>query len=650
MKLQMRMLALVVSLAAAASFAQDAVLGPAPRLAPGAIVSQPPSAAVIEGGTMPLATVPPIDTSNRAAVAAAYNQYWNVAMPTLGWTGSIASCNPGSISAAFQDWTMTRINFARAMAGVPGTTTLNAGLNAQQQATALLMAASGTINHFPPASSPCYSASGAEGAASSNLAYGPIDSLPLYLSDIGNPEAGHRRWILDSSKGSFGLGQANGQAHSFNAMYVFDQSQPRSVPNGIAWPPRGYVPLALFPDSGYWSFGLPNAEFGMATVSVTRNGVPVGVTVVSRDANGYGDNTIVWQMPAGQAIPETSYQVTISNVIGTASSQYTYEVRPFDPNNSATTKGDLNGDRRSDILYRNFSTGQVYRMLMNDFAVIDDAVVHHEPDLGWGVSAQGDLNGDGYSDLVWRHSSTGQVYVMLFGANGRPAGGAMVWADPNPAWRIVLATDLNGDRRDDLVWWNSATGQVYVMVMGGAVILQHGFAYREPDTRWRIVAAGDFTGGGVAQHLVWHNSATGQVYFQTLNVVNGGFTTSGLVVYQAAGTSWKIVGAPDLNGDGRSDLLWRNDSTGEVYSLLMNGNSIIGQGTLYREPNLAWKIVATGDYDGDGRYDLLWRNESTGEAALALVAPSGLGTSVVGRVYSEPNLAWRILGPYEYAK
>jgi hypothetical protein len=188
------------------------------------------------------------------------------------------------------------------------------------------------------------------------------------------------------------------------------------------------------------------------------------------------------------------------------------------------------------------------------------------------------------------------------------------------------------------------------MMMSGATITQHGFAYREPDTRWKPVAAGDFTGAGVAQHLVWHNSVTGQVYFQTLNVLPGGFSATGLVVYQAASASWKIVGTPDLNGDGRSDLLWRNDATGEVYSMLMNGNTIIGQGTLYREPNLAWKIVGTGDYDGDARYDLLWRNEATGEAVMMLVNPTGLGTSVLGRVYFEANLAWRILGAHEYAK
>jgi hypothetical protein len=67
---------------------------------------------------------------------------------------------------------------------------------------------------------------------------------------------------------------------------------------------------------------------------------------------------------------------------------------------------------------------------------------------------------------------------------------------------------------------------------------------------------------------------------------------------------------------------------------------------VYREPNTDWVIVAVGDYDGDGRADILWRNIRPGEVCMMLM--NGLTIASQGMVYSEPNTAWRPLGPFEY--
>jgi len=42
--------------------------------------------------------VPAIDTTSRAAVKAAYNTYFNIAAPAVGWNGTISPCNPGTIT------------------------------------------------------------------------------------------------------------------------------------------------------------------------------------------------------------------------------------------------------------------------------------------------------------------------------------------------------------------------------------------------------------------------------------------------------------------------------------------------------------------------------------------------------------------------
>ncbi len=312
-------------------------LGPAPWRDP-SLPPPPPRA-------LPKATiaVPAIDTTNQGAVIAAYNTYFNVSAPPLGFTGSVSACNPGAISVAYQNWMMARLNFLRAMAGVAGNVALDTSLNAQEQAAALIMSANGTLTHFPASTMTCWTQAGYNGASSSNLAelnqYFP-DPVPLYMADYGtgNQIAGHRRWILNSPQTSFAIGQVTGGAvFDANALYVFGFTGTGSAPNGIPWPPRGYVPMSLIPfafgsDSPRWSFGLPGADFTNATVTMTVNGAPLAVNVVSRTDNGYGDNTLVWELPSAYTVVKNSvYNVTINGIANASPTSFTYQVLPFDP-------------------------------------------------------------------------------------------------------------------------------------------------------------------------------------------------------------------------------------------------------------------------------------------------------------------------------
>ena len=68
--------------------------------------------------------------------------------------------------------TLRRINYFRAMAGIPNVT-LSASLSTKAQAAALIMEASNKLSHTPSTSFKCYTAVGAEAAGSSILASGP---------------------------------------------------------------------------------------------------------------------------------------------------------------------------------------------------------------------------------------------------------------------------------------------------------------------------------------------------------------------------------------------------------------------------------------------------------------------------------------------
>src|SRR5690606_10947300 len=87
---------------------------------------------------------------------------------SVGWTGNLASCTPGTISPAFSTMTLSHINWFRQMVGSPKVS-LDPALSAQSQAAALVMAANESLNHYPPNDWECWSSTAYTGAGNSNI-------------------------------------------------------------------------------------------------------------------------------------------------------------------------------------------------------------------------------------------------------------------------------------------------------------------------------------------------------------------------------------------------------------------------------------------------------------------------------------------------
>ena len=266
----------------------------------------------------------------------------------FSWTGNVDACTAGDTPLAYKNAVIRLVNYYRAMAGLPSDLALSLAKSAKAQKAALMFDANDQLSHTPPTSWKCYSADGAEAAGNSNIAWGTvlnsldgkasgIGSIPLYVMDGGVDSLGHRRWVFSLRLGEVGTGDTP----QGNALWVlsFDRSAP-AVPNGVPWPPRGYVPWdnKIAEPAMRWSFSYPNADFSAATVTMKDDaGTAVPVTSVVSLPNGYAENAVAWSIggsgqPWSRAPADTKLSVTVANVkIGGSAKSFSYDVTFIKP-------------------------------------------------------------------------------------------------------------------------------------------------------------------------------------------------------------------------------------------------------------------------------------------------------------------------------
>jgi FG-GAP-like repeat len=58
----------------------------------------------------------------------------------------------------------------------------------------------------------------------------------------------------------------------------------------------------------------------------------------------------------------------------------------------------------------------------------------------------------------------------------------------------------------------------------------------------------------------------------------------GAVQHAPVTTDWHFQGIGDFNGDGNSDVLWRQDGSGQVYVWEMNGQQVQTEGAAAHLP------------------------------------------------------------------
>lgn len=253
------------------------------------------------------------------------------------------------------------------------------------------------------------------------------------------------------------------------------------------------------------------------------------------------------------------------------------------------------------------------------------------------VELRADMDGDGIGELLM--SSPWGIGLLKFSGNGlrsiamapngRRVGGWIVDTTNN---QFLHAGDFDGDERDEVLVtspWGLGILE-YGTDFGSRMLAPNGTRFggwllSTADNSFPLVA--DLDGDGRAEIVVTSGWGLG-----ILKLVGNGLTS---IVMAPNGTmfgSWRldtttdrVEVAADLNGDGRAELVLRNDSG--LVVLRQDGGSLHALATARTGTSLgAWHLDAArdrlgvaGDFDRNGRAEIL----VTGDNALGLLALEG---------------------------
>jgi hypothetical protein len=318
-----------------------------------------------------------------------------------------------------------------------------------------------------------------------------------------------------------------------------------------------------------------------------------------------------------------------------------------------SSQSNFNGDGSSDILWRNYNTGENAIWLLNGttFDPTQGGVfLTQVPDINWNIEGVADFSGDNRSDILWRNYSTGENAIWrLEGTTFNPSNGVFLPQVQDVNWEIEGQADFNQDGNVDILWRNYNTGENAIWRMNDTTFdpNQGVFLPRVEDTNWTIEGQADFNKDGNVD-ILWRNGRTGENAIWQMN----GTTyepNQGVFLTRVEDINWRIEGQADFDKDGNVDILWRNYNTGENAIWRMNGTTFDpNQGGVFltRVEDINWEVAGLDDFNQDGNVDILWRNYNTGENAIWRMNGTTFDPNQGGVFLTQvPDTNWEIAAP-----
>ena len=357
--------------------------------------------------------------------------------------------------------------------------------------------------------------------------------------------------------------------------------------------------------------GIGKGKFKRAQFVRTAN--PLAIT--TSDVNGDGRLDVLTASSNG------TVSVLLNNG-GRLSTARSYRVG-LDP--SALAVGDLNGDRRPDLaVARSAGAVRAVTVLLNRGGGSFGSKRSYPTGSQPASVAIGDLNGDRRPDLVTANTQAGTASVLLNAGRGRFRA-KLDYATADLPFAVAVGT-FNGDGRRDLVIATYSSDPVSVLVnTPGLCNVQDVWGLAKASATAKLGAAGCKI--GTVSHAASKGFRAGRIIGESPDpgaVLKGGavdLTVSdgpGPGAIKAAPSfgaaqSYAIpkggdgVAIADLNGDGAADVV--SVSCGHSVSVLLNkGHGALAAHQDYLTASCP-QIVQLADLNGDGKPDIVTGNE-----------------------------------------
>ncbi|MFH8936050.1 FG-GAP repeat domain-containing protein [Streptomyces griseosporeus] len=383
------------------------------------------------------------------------------------------------------------------------------------------------------------------------------------------------RWTVDES--------------GANAAYADDQERVHLVPSGVPQQPLRLLEPARNASAVQardWS-SKPDT---LTTLMLSKPASPhltIESRATGRFVDGYagltskGELTVGWagSDPSGGPFPSGLYDWTLSvspvdGVGAPLTVRGTVELR-----NGRLVRHDhvgLSGrpDLIGDLLTLNSSGGLTFQQGTGG-GTFDWKVTAG----GWSTSTVavpfGDLNGDSCNDVLVRMPDGSlRGYKVPCGKAPAPTMPYVKIGTGYGQYNVLTSPgDLTGDGRPDLLARKSSTGDIHLFAAKSDGTLAWPRTIRTAWTGYtHVVGAGDLTGDGRGDVLARDRAGTLWRY----DGLGNGLLKDRVQVFTKWGNGYNaIVGAGDITGDGRDDLVER-DSAGNLFCNAGNGRGSFG--------------------------------------------------------------------------
>ncbi len=226
----------------------------------------------------------------------------------------------------------------------------------------------------------------------------------------------------------------------------------------------------------------------------------------------------------------------------------------------------------------------------------------------------------------------------------------MLSANPGQ-WALVGTGQFPGSTVAGTLWQNQVTGAGATEV--GARLMQSGGSggyagwaslnFQDP-SQWKVLGTGDFDGNGVTD-ILWEQPSTGLVGADLYNS-NGTYSWVSFGYLNPA--QWVFGGVGhfgNVNGNPTTDVLWQGAAGGPDNGVvgaweIQNGASV-GWASLGTADPTVWHVGGIGDFNGDGTSDVLW--ESNSGMVGAWLIKNAAASAWIGLAYADPA-QWTIIG------